>query len=544
LDVDVDVDIGNLTIPIGIDSLTAKVKDINVNIEELAISLENGETRGNESGEQVETIQKFLIYFGSISLSHGSLSINLDKVNLITSGQIDGFLHIADVSLLVGESTAIYNGNETLSVTTQTETSASLSSLEATGSIYLALTTLTLSKIILVDIEGYFNFNKLALEGINSSIGINFFNMSGNSAISIKLLPENTLTHFGIKYESDRGFVELDGVTASGGGGLELLDILDCIYIGGHGDIRAELWRDNDQQDVHIFIESLNGLDLDLFKITFDHGVKFEITRTGTLQGRIGTGYIHATFNLDGDTDGYIFLDTAEIDFENVMLTYWRSGIITTGFRFSPSLRYIDADLFLLQWDDLYIASQNITIPYNWYLTGKISIGINIDIFIGEQWYTLWPLNDKGSGGKGDETTPPMAPAATGSMPNKPYKPIGPPGNPIVGRVLKANSYSYTTLTIDPDEDPVCYQWDWGDGTFSNWSVLIPSGVGVTGSHIWTRTGTYNVRVKAKDINGNESEWSDPLQVIVRNPINNQQSNPYQNNNMQSNTQNNNTQTT
>lgn len=534
LDLGLDVDVGNLTISLSYESITAKVKDIDVVIEELAINLENGAKRDNESGKKVETIKKFLIYFGSIILSHGSLTINLDNTNLIKFGEIEGFLHIDDCSLTIIESIAVYVGNETVSVTTQTDTSGSLSSFEAVGSFYLVLSTQARSTTFLADIEGYMSFTNLELEGINNSIGINLFNMSGNSTISTQPFPENALTYIGLKYESDNGFVEIGGVTASGGGGLELLDMLDCIFLSGHGDIKAELWKDSDQQDFHLYIESQNGLTLDLFQITFDHGVKFEIARTGTMQGQIGTGNIHATFNIDGDGDGYVFLDTAEIDFKDVLLTYWRSGIITTGIRFSPSIRYIDADLFLLQWDSITLGSRNITIPYNWYLTGRISMGMNVDIFVGNQWYNLWPLKDNGYGGLGDESNYAMASAGTGNTPNKPQKPIGPPGNPVVGRVLKGNSYSYTTTTIDSDEDQICYQWDWGDGTYSEWSVIIPSGVGISGSHIWINTGVYNVRVKAKDINAEESEWSDPLQVIVRTPINNQQSSSNQNNNDQS----------
>ena len=539
LDLGVDVDVGNLTIAFTYDSVTAKVKDINVEIEELAINLEDGENTDNESGKKVERIKKFLIYFGSILLSNGSLTINLDNANLVNSGEIDGFLHIADCSLTIIESIAIYIGNETVALTTKTDTSGSLSSFEAAGSFYLALSTQAQSTTFLAEIEGYMSLTNLKLEGINNSIEINLFNMSGNSTISTQPFPENALTYFGLKYESDRGFVEIGGVTASGGGGLDLLDMLDCIYLSGYGDIKAEIWKDSDQEDFHLYIESQKGLTLDLFKITFDHGLKFEIARSGTIQGHIGTGNIHAAFNIDGDGDGYVFLDAPEIDFEDVLLTYWRSGIITTGLRFSPSIRYIDADLFLLQWDSITLTSQNITIPYNWYLTGKISMGMNIDIFTGNQWYDLWPLEEVGSGGLGEETTYQMLPAGAGNSPNKPIKPIGPPGNPIVGRVVKGHSYSYTTITVDPDEDPVCYQWDWGDGTYSEWSVIISSDVGVTGSHIWTNTGVYNVRVKAKDINGEESEWSDPLQVIVRNPINNQQSSSNQNDIIQENQNNN-----
>ena len=37
----------------------------------------------------------------------------------------------------------------------------------------------------------------------------------------------------------------------------------------------------------------------------------------------------------------------------------------------------------------------------------------------------------------------------------------------------------------------------------------------VSASHIWNAKGTYSIKVKAKDINGAESDWSDPLAVIM-----------------------------
>lgn len=542
LDLGVDVDVGNLTISFTYENLTAKVKNLNAVIEDLSINLEDIESNGNESIQKVETTKRFQIYFDYISFLDGEFNIYLDNANLVKSGEIKGALDIDDCSLTVVETVAVYTGDMG-AVTTTTETTASLSSLDAVGSFYLALSTQTGATTFSADIDGYLKLTCLDLEGINIEIGIDLINISGDSSISTQPFPENALTYFGLKYESNGGFVEIDGVTTSGGNWLDLLDMLDYVYVGGHGDVKAEIWKDSEPQDVHLYIESQNGLTLDLFKITFDHGLKFEITRSGTMQGHIGSGYAHVAFNIDGDGDGYVFFDSSEIEFEDVLLSYWRSGLISTGFRFSPSINYIDADFFLLQWDSVTLGSENTTIPYNWYLTGSISAGIDIDIFVGDQWYDLWPMGSYGTGAVGLETIPVMAPAGTGSSPNKPLRPVGPPGYVLEGRVVKGHSYTYSTATIDPDGDQVYYMWDWGDGTYSDWSVPFSSEVGVTGSHIWTATGIYNVRVKAKDINGNEGDWSDPLEVTVRNPINSQEVGEDQTYENQSyNTQNNNTQ--
>jgi hypothetical protein len=69
------------------------------------------------------------------------------------------------------------------------------------------------------------------------------------------------------------------------------------------------------------------------------------------------------------------------------------------------------------------------------------------------------------------------------------------------------------TKTSDPERDKISYIFDWGDGTQSLW--LYKTMGSIKASHNWTERGTYNVRVKARDMYGAESEWSDPLVVTM-----------------------------
>lgn len=78
--------------------------------------------------------------------------------------------------------------------------------------------------------------------------------------------------------------------------------------------------------------------------------------------------------------------------------------------------------------------------------------------------------------------------------------------------------YIYSTHTTDPEEDAVFYMWDWGDGNVSNWMGPYASGTTASAQKSWATQGTYSVKVKAKDANGHESNWSDPL--IVTMPLN------------------------
>jgi hypothetical protein len=93
--------------------------------------------------------------------------------------------------------------------------------------------------------------------------------------------------------------------------------------------------------------------------------------------------------------------------------------------------------------------------------------------------------------------------------PEKPQTPEG----PTVGNV--DFEYMFSTYTTDPDGDQVYYQWDWDDETSTEWLGPFDSGVSVVANHAWTEKGNYEIKVKAKDVNGVESDWSDPLTVII-----------------------------
>ena len=98
--------------------------------------------------------------------------------------------------------------------------------------------------------------------------------------------------------------------------------------------------------------------------------------------------------------------------------------------------------------------------------------------------------------------------------PSKPSQPSGPPSGKI------KTTYSYSTSTIDPNGDKVKYGWDWnGDNIVDQWDDnngnYHNSGTTIAITHSWDNEGTYNIKVKAEDINGAQSEWSDPLSVTM-----------------------------
>ena len=71
-----------------------------------------------------------------------------------------------------------------------------------------------------------------------------------------------------------------------------------------------------------------------------------------------------------------------------------------------------------------------------------------------------------------------------------------------------------TTSTTDPSGVPVSYQFDWGDGSTSEWSAFMAGGVSYSDTHSYTRLGSFAIKVRAKN-SKKASAWSDPLHASV-----------------------------
>ena len=114
-------------------------------------------------------------------------------------------------------------------------------------------------------------------------------------------------------------------------------------------------------------------------------------------------------------------------------------------------------------------------------------------------------MDDDGDGNTDREIEPTMILAP----PDKPQTPSGPAnGKPGI-------EYTYTSSTTDLTGDQIYYFWDWGDGNYSGWIGPYSSGETVKVGHIWTKKGSYQIKVKAKDIYDYGSKWSDPLSVTM-----------------------------
>ena len=96
-----------------------------------------------------------------------------------------------------------------------------------------------------------------------------------------------------------------------------------------------------------------------------------------------------------------------------------------------------------------------------------------------------------------------------GNPPDKPSRPEGPSSGEPGG------SLTYLTSISEPDGEHIYYLFNWGDGSDTGWIGPKNSDETCEASHSWASEGTYKIKVKAKDINGMESGWSDPLSVNI-----------------------------
>ena len=93
------------------------------------------------------------------------------------------------------------------------------------------------------------------------------------------------------------------------------------------------------------------------------------------------------------------------------------------------------------------------------------------------------------------------------SAPTVPEKPNGP------SKVKINTEYLFTTTSTDLDDDLIYYRWWWGDGNLSDWLGPYRSEEIASATHSWTEKKFYQVKVQAMDTFGQQTDWSEPLEV-------------------------------
>ena len=86
-----------------------------------------------------------------------------------------------------------------------------------------------------------------------------------------------------------------------------------------------------------------------------------------------------------------------------------------------------------------------------------------------------------------------------------------PPKKPTINGETNGKTgveYEYSFTSIDPEGDDVYYCIQWGDDLSEICIGPFQSGTEQKAKHTWTEKGTYTIKVKARDINEAESDWS------------------------------------
>jgi len=105
---------------------------------------------------------------------------------------------------------------------------------------------------------------------------------------------------------------------------------------------------------------------------------------------------------------------------------------------------------------------------------------------------------------------------STGNLTNKP------PTKPIISgpKVAGPNVLiNFSALSTDEEGNQISYMWDWGDGNFSDWLGPHESGEIATTNYTWTKGGNHTIKVKAKDSQHEESDWSEMHNVSIARQI-------------------------
>ena len=92
-----------------------------------------------------------------------------------------------------------------------------------------------------------------------------------------------------------------------------------------------------------------------------------------------------------------------------------------------------------------------------------------------------------------------------------------PPNVPIINGPLYGrpdNVYNYIFSSEDPDNDEVCYEILWGDGTYEEWLGPFPSNELVIVNHSWSGNGKYIIMARAKDDSNSIGQWA-KLEIMM-----------------------------
>jgi len=145
------------------------------------------------------------------------------------------------------------------------------------------------------------------------------------------------------------------------------------------------------------------------------------------------------------------------------------------------------------EWIGPYNSSQEVYVSHKWNDSGEYNIKARSkDRWHQSSWSEIYEVIIG--------NRPPDAPTING------------PKSGEAGEIL-----SYKFKTNDYEGDDVLYYIEWGDGAYDDWIGPYASGQEVTVTHSWDVDGVYEIRAKAKNVNGNTGDWSEFFQIRIGN---------------------------
>ncbi len=165
-------------------------------------------------------------------------------------------------------------------------------------------------------------------------------------------------------------------------------------------------------------------------------------------------------------------------------------GLINTPIRFDGSRSY-DPDGNITSWSWNFGGNTHVngeTVDHSFLEAGTYTVSLTVTDDIGET--------------DTDTTT-----CVIGESNRAPTKPtiLG----PLSG--TKNTLYTYTASSTDPDNDPLQYSFLW-EGSISQPSGFIPSGINYSVTHRWMNAGRYNLTVTVTD---NQTESSSKITIYI-----------------------------
>lgn len=94
--------------------------------------------------------------------------------------------------------------------------------------------------------------------------------------------------------------------------------------------------------------------------------------------------------------------------------------------------------------------------------------------------------------------------------------PSKPTIRPRMTSFIPGEQKDFKFTSWDFNNDEISYFIDWGDGTNTGWLGPYPSGEELDLGHTWTAEHAHYLKVKSKDIHGEESVWQEDI-IVVKN---------------------------